>query len=65
MARTGYRLRTTDAHWKMDPITQIKPAIMIALFLPIRSARSVAASAPTKDPAGIAATIAPCAAGLG
>ena len=59
------RKRTIEAHWRVDPITQIIPDNMIVFFLPIRSASWVTASAPIKDPAGIAATMPPCAVGSG
>lgn len=46
-------------------MTQIMPAKMIVFFRPSLSASWVTASAPIKEPAGIAATIAPCAEGFG
>jgi len=46
-------------------MTQINPASMMVFFLPILSANWVTASAPTNDPAGIAATIPPWAVGFG
>lgn len=49
----------------MEPMTQIIPAKMMVFFLPSLSANWVTASAPTREPAGIAATIPPWAVGFG
>jgi len=46
-------------------MTQINPANIMVFFLPSLSANWVTASAPTNDPAGIAATIPPWAVGFG
>ena len=40
-------------------MTQIQPEVMIVFFRPIISARLVTMRAPTREPAGIAATMAP------
>ena len=57
--------RTTEAHCKMDPITQIMPARITVGLRPRRSANCVTSNAPTNDPAGIDATMAPWASLLG
>jgi len=57
--------RTTEAHCKIDPITQTIPARMTVALRPMRSANCVTSNAPTNDPAGIDATMAPWAPLLG
>jgi len=51
--------RTTEAHCKIDPMTQTKPARITVVLRPMRSANCVTSNAPKNDPAGIDATIAP------
>jgi len=46
-------------------MTQIIPAKIMVFFLPSLSANWVTASAPTREPAGMAATIPPWAVGFG
>ena len=46
------RVRTCAAHCKIDPITQIQPARMIAFFRPSLSARCETAREPANDPNG-------------
>lgn len=53
--------RSTAAHCRMLPSTHTQPERMTTFLRPIASARLATMSAPTSEPAGIAATIAPCA----
>ena len=47
------------AHWRMEPITQIQPEMMMVHLWLMTSASFETAKAPTKEPAGMEATIAP------
>ena len=51
--------RFCAAHWRMEPMTQIQAEIMIVGLLPRTSANLVTKRAPTKEPAGMDATMAP------
>lgn len=51
--------RSTAAHCRMLPSTHTQPDRITTFLRPIRSARLPTTSAPTSEPAGIAATIAP------
>lgn len=46
-------------------MTQIQPEMMMVFLRPIQSASFVTMSAPTREPAGMAATMAPCALEVG
>ena len=50
---------TIEAHCKIEPMTQMIPERITVFLRPNLSARALTASAPTNEPAGIAATIAP------
>ena len=56
---------TTEAHCKIDPMTQTRPERTMVGLRPIRSANCVTSNAPTKEPAGMDATMAPWASLLG